>query len=98
MLGDIFDDMVKAVVDIEQETIAVNAELHADLETYLLENGSNQKNLWGINIFPDLDGNDFVVFDSLINISPRRNNRSRYVEDENIRNKIFEIVNKRITK
>ena len=93
-----FGDMVKAVVDIAKEIVMIDAELHADIEQTMLENGSNQKDLWGINIYPDgFDDNGIVEFDSLINIRPWQNNRSRYVNDENIRKKIVEIVKNKIT-
>ena len=91
-------DMVKAVVDIAKEIVMIDAELHADIEQTMLENGSNQEDLWGINIYPDgFDDNGIVEFDSLINIRPWQNNRSRYVNDENIRKKIVEIVENKIT-
>jgi hypothetical protein len=93
-----FGDMVKGVVDIERELIAVDAELHADLEALLLENGSKQNNLWGINFYPDLEGDDLIEFDSMINMRPSQNNRSRGVESESTRNKIFEIVRKQVQK
>ena len=90
-----FDDMIKAVVDIEKEIIAIDAELHADLEGLLLDEGSRQADLWGINFLTDEDEmEEFVEFDSLINIRPKQNNRSRYVEDESARNKILEVVEK----
>ena len=93
-----FGDMVKAVVDIAKEIVMIDAELHADIEQTMLENGSNQEDLWGINIYPDgFDDNGIVEFDSLINIRPWQNNRSRYVNDENIRKKIVEIVKNKIT-
>ncbi len=91
-----FGDMVKAVVDIATEFIAVDAELHADLEALLLENGSKQRDLWGINLYPDLEGNDFLEYDSMINIRPSQNNRSRGVDSEEIRKKIAGIVAQRI--
>ena len=62
--------MVKAVVDIELELVAIDAELHSDLEALLLEQGSAQNNLWGINYYPELNNDDFVEFDSMINIRP----------------------------
>lgn len=88
-------NMVKAVVDIDREILAVNAELHADLEQMLLENGSNQKCLYGINIYYD---NGEIEFDSLIN--PPRNREAGYprvgrgVADPKAREKIVEVVNK----
>lgn len=90
-----FEDMIKAVVDIEKQIIGVDAELHADIEGALIDEGSEQRNLWGINFLTDEDDiEEFVEFDSLINIRPKQNNRSRDVEDENIRNKILEVVEK----
>lgn len=93
-----FGNMVKGVVDVNKEIIAFDADLHADLETYLLKNNSLQENLWGINIYPEEDGEDFLEFDSMINIRPSQNNRSRGIDDKKLRQKISEIVNKRIVK
>ena len=91
--GGYFEDMVKAVVDVEKHVIAVDAELHSDIEGFLLDEGSKQENLWGINLLLDEDdAEDVIEFDSLINIRPKQNNRSRYVEDEEIREKICEVV------
>jgi len=87
-----FGEMVKAVVDAERKLIAVDAELHADLEALLLQEGSRQKDLWGINFYPDLAGDDFVEFDSMINLRPSQGNKSRGVDDADTRGKIFEIV------
>jgi len=91
-----FGNLVKAVVDVERELIAVDAELHSDLEALLLEDGSKQKSLWGINFYPEIKGDDFVEFDSMINMRPSQGNRSRGIESQEIRNKIIAIVAKRI--
>ena len=91
-----FGNLVKAVVDVERELVAVDAELHSDLEALLLENGSEQKNLWGINLYPEMPGAEFLEFDSMINMRPSQGNRSRGVENEEIREKIVEIVARRI--
>lgn len=91
-----FGEMVKAVVDVERELIAVDAELHSDLEALLLQDGSEHKNLWGINLYPDLSGDEFIEFDSMINMRPSQGNRSRGVENQEIVKKIIEIVEKRI--
>jgi len=96
MAAGAFGDMVKAVVDVDREIIAVDAELHSDLEAMLLEDGSSQKSIWGINLYPDLQGDEFIEFDSLINIRPLQGNRTRGVENEEIRKKIISIVAKRI--
>lgn len=87
-----FGDLVKAVVDVTKGSMAVNGELHADEEQILLENGSQQQDLWGINLYPDVSGEDWLEFDSMINIRPSQGNRSRDVESEDVRQKIKNIV------
>ena len=88
-----YGDFVKGVVDINKKILVIDAEMHADAEQLLLENGSDQNDLWGINIYPDrFKTNEFIEFDSMINIKPRQNNMSRYVEDEHIRQQIISIV------
>ncbi len=94
LAGDYFGDMVKGVVDVERGLLAINAELHADLEAMLLEQGSKQNDLWGINLYPEMEDEDFLEFDSLINIRPMQGNRSRGVEDEQIQEKIRGLVAK----
>ncbi|NQT75007.1 MAG: hypothetical protein HQ566_00635 [Candidatus Omnitrophica bacterium] len=96
MATDTFGDMVKAVIDVDRGLIAVDAELHSDLEALLLEDGSKQKNLWGINFYPEIQGMGFIEFDSMINMRPSQGNRSRGIENEESRRKIIEIVAKRI--
>ncbi len=93
-----FGDMIKMVVDIESGFVAIGGELHSDEEAYLLEQGSRQENLWGINVYPNLyPSNEWIEFDSIINIRPRQNNRSRNVEDTIVREKIIKIVNRFIS-
>lgn len=93
------DNLVKAMVDVEKEIIAIDAGLHADLMEFLIEKeNSEPKNIWGINIFPDKSEEDLIEFDSMMNIKPALNNRTRGVDDENIRKKIIDIVNKLIIK
>ncbi len=87
-------DFVKGVVDIEKEILAVEAEFHSDLMNLLIDKESSEpKNLWGINLYPDFPGDDFVVFDSMINLKPGLGNRTRGVGDPEIRKKIITIVN-----
>ncbi|MDP2586201.1 MAG: DUF5674 family protein [Candidatus Komeilibacteria bacterium] len=93
-----FGNLVKAVVDIEREIMAVDAELHADEEGLLLQDGSKQTDLWGVNLYPEIEGDDWLEFDSMINLRPSQGNRSRSVEDPIIQEKIRVIVNKLITK
>ena len=86
--------LVKAVVDVKKEIMVVDAPMHADEEKELLDMGSHQDDLWGINLYPDLPSNDFIEFDSMINVRPRLNNFSRGIEDENLKKKIILIISK----
>ncbi len=92
MAEDGFGNLVKAVVDVVLGVMAIDGELHADEEALLLERGSEQRHLWGINIYPELPEAERIEFDSMINIRPSQNNRSRGVDDPAIRTRIVEIV------
>ncbi len=94
MAKDKFGNLVKAVVDTEKGVMVVDAELHADEEAFLLESGSSQSNLWGINLYPEKKEDEFIEFDSMINLRPGDNNFTRSVDSENVRKSIAEIVNK----
>jgi hypothetical protein len=87
-----FGDMVKGVVDVERRVMAIGAELHADEEAALLEDGSRQSTLWGINLYPGESGEAFLEFDSMINVRPAQGNRSRRVESEDLRARIRDVV------
>jgi len=91
-----FSDMIKIVVDIEREIIAADAELHADLEEMMLEQGSVQQHLWGANIYPQKSGGDFIEYTAFINIRPSQANRSMEIEDADIRRKIEDIIDRKI--
>lgn len=93
-----FGDMVKAVVDIKKGIMAVGAGMHADEEAELLMKGSEQSNLWGINLYPDRTDDSWLEFDSMINIRPGQGNRSRGVEDPEIQQQIRAVVQKLIAK
>src|SRR5713226_582183 len=87
-----YEEVIKVVVDIEKKIMAIGGEMYADEEKFLLEHGSKQEDLWGINIFTELEGPDMIEFDSIINVRPRTGNRSRGVEDAAIRERIIELV------
>ena len=89
-----FGDMVKAVVDVAQGIMAIGGELHSDEEAMLLDQGSVQKNLWGINLYPERPVPEWIEFDSMINVRPSGGNRSRYVESAEIRTTVTTIVNR----
>ena len=92
MAEGLFGNLVKAVVDVERRIMALDGELHADEEALLLESGSRQESLWGINIYPELEGPDRIEFDSMINIRPSQGNSSRGVDDPKVRERIIQIV------
>jgi len=91
-----FGDLVKAVVDVEKEIMVVGGELHSDEEALLLENGSKQEDLWGINLYPEREFDDWIEFYSIINLRPAMGNRSCDIDDIEIKRKIYKIVNKLI--
>ena len=89
-----FGDMVKAVVDLTRGIMVIDADLHSDEEADLLVSGSQQQDLWGINLYPDLPSEDWLEFDSMINLRPSSGNRSRSVDDPSIRELIRVVVDK----
>jgi hypothetical protein len=90
-----FGDLAKAVVDIDRGIMAVGADFHADEEASLLDDGSRQAALWGINLYPAAHGDpDWVEYDSLINLRPRQGNQTRSVDDPATRERIAAIVNR----
>ena len=95
-LGTQFGDMVKAVVDITRGILALGGELHSDEEAALLDDGSAQRDLWGINLYADETGPEWIEFDSMINVRPTNGNRSRDVEDAGVRESIRGIVDRLI--
>ena len=89
-----YGDVIKAVVDVKQSIMGVGGELHVDIESLLIQQeNSSHEDTWGINLYLDKIGDDFLEFDSMINLKPFQNNKSRNVEDEEIQNKIKTIVN-----
>lgn len=84
--------MVKAVVDVSRNIMAAGGELHSDEEALLIDDGSAQRDLWGINLYPGEMGDGWIEFDSMINVRPSQGNRSRDVEDPQLRARISGIA------
>lgn len=98
MAEKMYGNLVKAVVDLKRGLLVVDAEMHVDQEQHLLVNGSEQADLWGINLHPAKYGSDdFIEFDSMVNIRPRQRNMSRGVEDAQVRQKIRKLVDRMVT-
>jgi hypothetical protein len=69
--------------------------MHSDLEALLLDAGSRQGDLWGINLYPAEFGTPaFLEFDSMINLRPGQGNRTRSVDDPGVRAAIEELVDR----
>lgn len=98
MAKQMFGNLVKAVVDIEKEIMVVDGELHSDEEALLLQESSKQENLWGINIYPKIKDDNWIEFDSMINLRPSLKNLSRGIDNPVIKKKITKIVNKLVEK
>ena len=93
MAEKMYGSLVKADVDIVKKILIVDMGMHADGEAYLMEKGSKQDDLWGINLHPsDYGTDDFIEFDSMINIRPSQGNASKDVLDPEVRQKIIAIV------
>ena len=87
-----FGDLIKGVVDLRRGVLLLDADLHADQEAELLAEGSAQADLWGINLYPALTDDDWLEFDSMINLRPSSGNRSRGVDDPVTRERIRALV------
>ncbi len=90
--ADGFGDMIKAVVDVRRGIMAIGAQLHSDEEAALLDDGSMQGDLWGINLYPGESGEEWLEFDSMVNLRPAQGNRSRGVDDDATRSAIRRLV------
>ncbi len=92
-----YGDVIKAVVDIDQDIMGVGGELHVDIQSLLIEKEHSRGDMtWGINLYVDKTGDEFIEFDSMVNLKPASGNRTRGVEDEAIRAKIRAIVHEMV--
>ena len=77
-----YEEMIKIVVDIRRRVLSAGGEMHADCESILLEDGSEQDDLWGANWYP---AEQRLAFESLINIRPRLGNRGIVIQSQELR-------------
>lgn len=95
MAKNMHGSLVKAIVDVDKKIMAVDASMHSDLFEFLIqEEDSEPRSLWGVNLYPEKSGDDFIEFDSMMNVRPALGNRTRGIESQALKNKIIEIVNK----
>ena len=92
LVDEVFEDMVKYVVDVERGLAAVGGEMHADGEQVLLEDGSRQADLWGANYYPGRGPSECIEYTSLINIRPAFGNRSMEIQDPGVRERVRELT------
>ena len=91
-----YGTMVKGVADLERGIIALGGDWHMDANNVLIGDESEQKNLWGFNVYPDERGDKALEYISLINIRPRQGNKKMELEDEKLRARIRSILKKLI--
>ena len=84
-----YEEMIKIVVDIRRRVLSGGGEMHVDCETVLLENGSEQDDLWGANWYP---AEQRIAFESLINIRPRLGNRSILIQSQQLRETVESVA------
>lgn len=80
---------IKLAVDVERSVLVGGGAMHADCETVLLNDGSQQKDVWGADWVPSTQS---VEFDAIINIRPNQQNFSMTIQDSNIRQKVESIA------
>ncbi len=80
---------MKLAVDVRRKLLAGGGILHADCESVLLKDGSQQDDVWGADWNPTAQE---VTFESLINIRPRQGNRAIEIQDPALREQVGRIV------
>lgn len=92
LVAESFGDMVKFVADVERRAIAIGGQMHADAEHLLLDDGSEQRDLWGGNYYPGLGPDECVAYTSLINIRPAQGSTGMELMDPELRAAIRDLV------
>jgi hypothetical protein len=83
------DTYIKLAVDIQREVLVGGGAMHADCEAVLLEDGSQQEDVWGADWNPAAQQ---TTFESLINIRPRQNNPAMEILDPAIQARVAQIT------
>ena len=89
-LSGVFKVYIKTVIDIEKRICSAGMDRHFEGEQILLDDGSNQSEIWGGGI--DLE-NKIIDFNSFINIRPNDNNSSNEIQNPEIRKKYEDLTN-----
>jgi len=84
-----YESMIKLVVDIRCRVLAGGGEMDSDCEAVLLDDGSEQDDLWDANWYP---AEQRIAFESLINIRPRLGNRNILIQNEELRKQVESVT------
>lgn len=87
-----FKEVVKFVVDLDQQIIALGGELHSDAAEKLIRQGSDNRNLWGGNFYPLKSKKDWLEYSSLINLKPSQDNFAIDIKNQPIKKQINKII------
>jgi len=88
-----YTTMAKIAVDVRRNIVAGGGEMHFDCEQVLLDDGSEQDDIWGANWYPT---EQRIEFEALINIRPRLGNRSIVIQSEELRRQVEAITRLRL--
>lgn len=86
---EVYQDYIKLAVDVERNVLSGGGILHADCDAILLEDGSNNDNVWGADWYPFTQK---LEYEAMLNIRPRLGNRSMYLQNPLLRDKIATIA------
>ena len=89
-----YGTMIKGTVDIELGRVALGGDYHIESSEILTNSGSKFENVWGFNIRFEENSNGVLEFDSMVNIKPNLDNRSRNIINEEVIKKAAEIIHK----
>jgi hypothetical protein len=79
---------IKIVVDVRQQILAGGGEMHSDCEAILLDNGSQQQDIWGASWNPI---SHEIFYESMVNLRPRQN-RSMQILDPAICERVQQVI------
>lgn len=87
-----YGTMIKGCVDVEKGIVALGGDYHIESSELLTANGSKFENVWGFNIRFEENPDGVLEFDSMVNIKPNFDNRSREINNEEIIKKAHAII------
>ncbi len=79
---------IKTAVDLRLQCLAGGGEMHSDCEDLLLENGSQQCDIWGASWNPLSQD---IFYESMINLRPKQN-RAMEILDSRIREQVKVVI------